>query len=125
MSLGQVDEAISKCKIILNELGEQMPDQLTGEVILHEFMTTGKMLKQYSGQDILALERMTDNRKLAAMEFLQSVVSAASNSSDPRMAVIIMSRLVKISLEYGLCDVSAFAFASYGSLLVHGKTQGG
>ena len=82
------------------------------------------MLGQHTGQDILALQRMTDTRKLTAMDFLQIVVSAANNSSDPRFARIFITRMVKISLEYGLCDVTPFAFVLYGSMLVHGQFKG-
>ena len=129
VSLGQPDQAISKCKSILKELGEGLPLLLPGvlgvPVLVREFWTVKKMLGKYSGKDILVHKRMTDTRKLAAMEFLQSIISAASNSADPRILAILIIRLVKISLESGLCDVSAFAFASYGSMLVHGKIKGG
>jgi len=127
VSLGQLDQAISKCKSILKELGEGLPLLLPGilgvPVLLREFWTVKKMLGQYSGKDILGHKRMTDTRKLAEMEFLQSIISAGNNSADPRIVAILITRLVKLSLEFGLCDVSAFAFAAYGSMLVHGKIK--
>ena len=125
ITLGHHDQAISKCKIILNELGEPLPKQLNEEVLLLEFITLRQILGQYSVQNILALQQMTDTRKLAAMEFLQSIMSSANGSSDLIIGGVIIIRLVKITLEYGLCDMSSLAFVSFGMMLVHGKIKGG
>ena len=112
-----------KSKSILHALGEAMLGPATDEVLLRETFIVKKMLTQFTGQDILAHQRMTDTRKLAAMEFFQSIFSAAHNSADPRIGVIIVTRMIKNSLQYGICDVSAFAFAAYGSMLVHGRQK--
>ena len=71
----------------------------------------------------MGLPRMTDMHRLAAMEFLQCILLAVFNSPDPRMGVLIVSQMIQLSLDYGLCDVSAFAFAMFGSTLVRDTTK--
>ena len=36
----------------------------------------------------------------------------------PLLNPIIVLRMVKMSIEYGICNISAFAFACYGAWLV-------
>lgn len=129
---------------MLEELGEALPASFDDSVLFQEFMATKTMLSQFSGQDILGLKEMTDERKLAAMEFLSLLVSASNNCADPRIGFVLITRLVKLTLSYGLCDLSGesrfgpfrnfiapfvspvilapavYAFTAFGSVLVHG-----
>ncbi len=37
----------------------------------------------------------------------------------PHLNIILVSRLVKMTIEHGMCNISAFAFACLGILLVN------
>ena len=53
----------------------------------------------------------------AVMQFLNLAVLLTSFHK-PRLHSIITFRMIKISLEHGICGISAFAFAIYGTLLL-------
>ncbi|KAL7541825.1 hypothetical protein ACHAXR_011258 [Thalassiosira sp. AJA248-18] len=122
VALNQIKEAISTCTSVLSEIGMPMA-QPTNEACYEAIVTTKTMLAKYPGDKMLQLPRMTDARRLAAMEFLQCILLATFNSPDPRMGVLIVSKLIQMSLEYGLCEASSFAFAMYGTMLVHGTMK--
>ena len=51
------------------------------------------------------------------MLFLNHALSMAYVST-PKLFSILIFRMVKLSLEDGMCDVSAHAFGMYGAMLV-------
>ena len=53
----------------------------------------------------------------AVMLFLNHALSMAYVST-PKLFPILIFRMLKISLENGMCDISAHAFGLYGALLV-------
>eukprot|EP00571_Detonula_confervacea_P007895 CAMPEP_0172331684 /NCGR_PEP_ID=MMETSP1058-20130122/62053_1 /TAXON_ID=83371 /ORGANISM="Detonula confervacea, Strain CCMP 353" /LENGTH=1323 /DNA_ID=CAMNT_0013048953 /DNA_START=104 /DNA_END=4075 /DNA_ORIENTATION=+ len=123
VSLDKMEEAMSTCTSVLSELGEPMPAQVTNEACYHAIVTTKTMLAKYPGDQILNFPRMTDARRLAAMESLQLILLSSFNSPDPRMGVLLVSKAIQMSLEFGLCEASTFAFAMYGTMLVHGTMK--
>jgi len=120
-STGQCEGAISQCLVVLEELGEKFPQDLTDEIEV-EYMHVKGLLATRTSNDILQLPVMGDDRKLAAMEFL-SLTQAACSNTRPQLGVLAIIRMVKMTLEWGLCDVSAFSFAAYGGFLVSPVNQ--
>jgi len=123
VSSEQIEEAISTCTSVLSELGEPMPGPVTNEACYQAIVTTKMMLAEYPGDEVLGLQLMDDPRKLAAAEFLQCILLATFNSPDPRMGVLLVSKLIQMTLEHGLSEASTFAFAMYGTMLVHGTMK--
>ena len=94
-----------------------MPGPVTNEACYQAIVSTKMMLAEYPGDEILGLQPMTDPRKLAAAEFVQCILLATFNSPDPRMGVLLVSKLIQMTLEHGLSEASTFAFAMYGKHL--------
>mmetsp|Transcript_3871 Transcript_3871/g.6956 ORF Transcript_3871/g.6956 Transcript_3871/m.6956 type:complete len:429 (+) Transcript_3871:720-2006(+) len=80
-------------------------------------MHVKNLLASHSEDSILRLPVMEVDNKLAAMEFLSLIMSPCSNTR-PQLGLLAIFRMVKMSLEWGLCDVSAFSLALYGGFLV-------
>jgi len=66
---------------------------------------------------LLSLPMMSETRKLAAMQFMNHALTMTFVAK-PLLIPIIVLRMVKMSIEYGICNISAFAFACYGAWLV-------
>ena len=111
---------------MLKELGEELPSSnpIDEQIVLKEFMAVGQQLSTYPGQALLQHSRMTDPRKLAAMEFLQSILSPTANGLNYCINVWVTLRLIKITLESGLCESSAFAFAAFSCTYLRGSMKG-
>ncbi|KAL7540418.1 hypothetical protein ACHAXR_012736 [Thalassiosira sp. AJA248-18] len=124
-STEQCEGAISQCLVVLEELGEKLPEDLTNEVELR-YMHVKGLLDTRTANDILQLPVMEDERKLATMEFL-SLIQVACSNTRPQLGVLAIIRMVEMTLEWlvprGLCDVSAFSFAAYGGFLASPVNQ--
>ncbi|MCV6638873.1 AAA family ATPase [Candidatus Albibeggiatoa sp. nov. NOAA] len=76
-----------------------------------------RQLMQNRGIDDLAqLPKMRDKHKQAALRILVSM-SAPSYLAAPKLYPIICYQQVRLSVEYGNSDLSAYAYASYSMIL--------
>ncbi|KAL7537767.1 hypothetical protein ACHAXR_008044 [Thalassiosira sp. AJA248-18] len=139
VSARQSEEGLKTCILVLGELGEtegiavglgftmnlsmynilsgSLPTQLMDVIAWGHYKSTKMLLSKYSEEDILCLPRMVHERKLMAMEFLSLMVSS-TNSGRPHLLAVVVCRMVKLTLEYGLCDSSACAFSAFGNMNV-------
>jgi predicted ATPase len=113
-----MSEAVSKCLFLIRELGEELPsEQLATEALVFAEYTHAKnMLMTRSEEELLRLHVMNDPQKIETMECLRTMTSSSVNAQF-NLGAIAIFRMVKLSIEWGLCDTSAFAFAAYGSFL--------
>ncbi|KAL7531691.1 hypothetical protein ACHAXR_008840 [Thalassiosira sp. AJA248-18] len=116
VSSGQMEKAISTCMSVLDELGETV-GEITNFSFMREFAIVRELLQNRTDTEILGLPSMTDQSKLATMEFLQHMISSA-NHTNPQLLAIVVFRVVKMTLEHGLCDASSVCFACYGTFLM-------
>jgi tetratricopeptide (TPR) repeat protein len=116
-SAGDMKGVIEKCKSVLSQLGDDLPDQVDESLIQEESRRVEQLLKDKSEEELISLPKMTNERKIASMQFLNHAISSAY-SSDPLLAPILVARIVALSVEYGVCEISTFGFACYGSWLV-------
>ncbi len=105
------------CVSILLQLGETIPTDVTEDIFEHEVAEVKKSFEGKNREDLLSLPTMLDAQKLAAMQFLNHALSL-SFVFKPILNPIVVFRMVKISIQYGVCNLSAFAFACYGGWLV-------
>ena len=110
-------EGFDKCVNILFQVGEYIPPTFSEEIYRDEVVLVKKLLKGISRKELLSLPLMTDSRKLAAMQFLNHALSL-TYICNPSLNPIIVFRMVKLSIQHGVCNISAFAFACYGGWLV-------
>ena len=114
---GDLRGAIEKCKHVVSELGDDFPDQIDEALFREETRRVEQLLKDKSEAELISLPKMTDERKIASMQFLNHALSSAF-AAEPMLAPILTCRMVSLSVECGVCEISATAFAGYGSWLV-------
>jgi len=113
----RMEEGIATCVDILSQLGEVLPMKITPAVYAQEVNQVKMLLHGKSRQELFSLPKMSETNKLAAMQFLNHALSMTYQVT-PILNPIIVFRLVKMSIEYGVSSISAFAFACYGAWLV-------
>jgi len=114
---GDLRGAIENCKHVVSELGDDFPDQIDEALFREETRRVEQLLQDKSEAELISLPKMTDERKIASMQFLNHALSSAF-AAEPMLAPILTCRMVSLSVECGVCEISATAFAGYGSWLV-------
>jgi len=115
-SSGENEECIATCVNVLSQLGEFLPMNITPEIYREEVVKVKQALIGQSRQGLLSLPVMTDLNKLTAMRFLNHmlIVTYTSNLS---LNPIVVFRMVRMTVDFGVCNISAIAFACYGAWL--------
>ena len=113
----QLDEAIDSALATLKQLGESFPSSPRPPLVIKSFLKTKRMLQGRSDESILGLKPIRDCRKLAAMKMMNSMY-LYTFFARPYLACLVALRMVQITLESGVCELSAVAFCCYAELLV-------
>eukprot|EP00580_Thalassiosira_gravida_P012547 CAMPEP_0201652466 /NCGR_PEP_ID=MMETSP0493-20130528/44491_1 /ASSEMBLY_ACC=CAM_ASM_000838 /TAXON_ID=420259 /ORGANISM="Thalassiosira gravida, Strain GMp14c1" /LENGTH=707 /DNA_ID=CAMNT_0048128981 /DNA_START=804 /DNA_END=2927 /DNA_ORIENTATION=- len=113
----KIEEGMTNCFSILCQLGEEIPNESTPEIYAEEVSHVKQLLEGKSQQDLLFLPMMSETRKLAAMQFMNHALTMTFIAK-PLLNPIIVLRMVRMSIEHGICNISAFGFACYGAWLV-------
>ena len=116
-SKGKINESISFCLKILDQLGESFPILIDDGILMNDLRTTRILLDEYSEDSLLRIGKMTDERKIAAMQFLYANIFTIYVSR-PDLLMLFALRMVRLSLSYGLCRQSPFGFSLYGLIMV-------
>ena len=117
IAVGKLEESFLKCVSVLSQLGVYIPTNVTAEIYQDEAMRARKLLQGKSQNELLSLPVMTDTHKMAAMQFLNHVLSV-SYIVRPHHNPIMVFRMINLTIEHGLCNISPFAFGCYGAWLV-------
>jgi len=115
-SSGKCDECINTSVSVLSQLGEFIPTKITQEIYFDEVVKVRQSLIGLSRQDLLSLPVMIDFNKLTAMRFLNHML-LVTYASNPAMNPIVVFRMVRMTVEFGVCSISAIAFSCYGAWL--------
>ena len=107
---GDMKGVIEKCKSVLSQLGLDLPDPVDESVIWEEIRLVEQLLKDKSEAELISLPQMTNERKMASMQFLSHAISSAF-VVDPLLSPILVGRIVGLSIKYGVCEISSFGFA--------------
>ncbi len=109
----RMNEAIDLGLETLKRLGEELSPHPTLFESSFALWRVRRLLGKRSDQSILRLPQMEDTNKMAAMQFLNLLLCPALYMN-PKLLGLLSIRMVKITLEHGLCPVSAVGFAWYG-----------
>ncbi len=109
-SSGNNDACIDKCVSVLSQLGESLPTNITPEIYFDEVAKVRQTLIGLSRQELLSLPLMTDLDKLTAMRFLNHML-IVTYMSKPALNPIVVFRMVRMSVDFGVCNISAIAFS--------------
>ncbi|HEY2515928.1 MAG TPA: AAA family ATPase [Polyangiaceae bacterium] len=114
---GAFAEAIQAGRERLRELGLVLPDKITKRRVLAELLAVRLMRGRHPVEDLLHLKKLEgDPIHEGAVSVLVSLVPAGF-FVDHNLRTLVTVLAVKFSMRYGVCDVSAFAFAGYGSTM--------
>jgi predicted ATPase len=111
----QMTEAVNESLYVLHHLGEHFPANPKRRHIGRELMRTWRLLKGKTNESILRIPVMTDPNKLATLQILNLLFPGAYRTR-PKLWGLIIIRIVRLTLLYGLSPVSAVGFAFYAAI---------
>lgn len=109
-------EAINTALAVLKLLGIRLPENPSKLDVLLGLVRTKLILAGKKIENLLTLPEMTAPDKKAAMQILNSIISAAYLSS-PNLMPLLTFKGVSLSVKYGNSFSSAVMYAVYGLIL--------
>jgi len=111
---GKMKEALEIFFSVIMKLDEEFPSpsNFDRSLMISTFEATQNELNKRSPEDLLNLPKMTDKKKQWAMIFLDAIFPYALSHS-PTFPPLVASRMVALSLEYGLVKESAFGLNEF------------
>jgi predicted ATPase len=116
---GHFADAIATSRVALERFGIRLPKQCTKPAVLREYMATRLVQGRRRIAELADLPKLDDVRKQCAMKILIAVAPTAF-FVDRSLLSVCMMRLARLSMKYGLTDVSSYGFAGYGLVLSGG-----
>mmetsp|Transcript_48575 Transcript_48575/g.146497 ORF Transcript_48575/g.146497 Transcript_48575/m.146497 type:complete len:886 (-) Transcript_48575:474-3131(-) len=101
---------------VLSQFGCRMPSKVTKRAIILHLLSTKAKVGRMSNEKILSLPVMTDKSQLAVMRVISSIFMCVFVSM-PQYFPILVFKLVRNSLQYGICSLSSYGFASFAFIL--------
>eukprot|EP00339_Tiarina_fusa_P000461 CAMPEP_0117002134 /NCGR_PEP_ID=MMETSP0472-20121206/3906_1 /TAXON_ID=693140 ORGANISM="Tiarina fusus, Strain LIS" /NCGR_SAMPLE_ID=MMETSP0472 /ASSEMBLY_ACC=CAM_ASM_000603 /LENGTH=1051 /DNA_ID=CAMNT_0004702383 /DNA_START=156 /DNA_END=3311 /DNA_ORIENTATION=+ len=115
-SRGHMLKAIERGLDVLDSLGEQFPVKKSANSIAVAVKRIKGMLRGKSNDALLRMPLMDNPEKIAAMQMM-NIMFLYAYIAVPTLAPLIAVRMVKLTIEYGLCDVSSVGFVTFAMLL--------
>ena len=112
----KLDEAIDTGLEVLEKMGEKIPRKGPLPLVMIDLLKTKFMLRGKKKEDILKLPIMENQEKSAALRILNDIASPVYWAR-PAILPFVIFRMVQLSLRYGITEISAFGFATYGLLM--------
>ena len=114
---GELGAAISLGISILKKLGEPLPLTPSRRHVACEFWKAKRAIRNRSDAELLNLPRMEDERKLAAMKLLSSLlIHTYLWDSGKNVYAMTLLRMASLSVKYGLSLQSPQAFCGFGQI---------
>eukprot|EP00804_Cyclotella_cryptica_P015426 CCRYP_008072-RE/>CCRYP_008072-RE protein AED:0.22 eAED:0.22 QI:0/0.83/0.85/1/0.83/0.71/7/53/1353 len=118
LSTTSLEIAINECHILLERLGEPIDFSCDSFAHVCSEVVRVKGLFLERKQDFSKLTHMTDPKKLNAMKILSSLLVIYHHHQLAHIGFLASSRMVEMSVEFGYCEDSAFALASFAAVVV-------
>ncbi|NBB77545.1 MAG: AAA family ATPase, partial [Bacteroidetes bacterium] len=112
----KLQEAIDTGLEVLEQLGETFPKKGPLPLVMIDLIRTKFKLRGKDKDALSNLPEMTNPYKAAALRMLNDIASPVYWAR-PEILPFIIFRMVRISLKYGVTEISAFGFATYGLLM--------
>jgi predicted ATPase len=109
-------EAIDTCRGALKQLRSWLPSNRKLFHVQIQFARTKRMLKGRKPHDLLSLPLMSDEMTIEATRFLNATSIFAWHCDLKYLATFASLRMVQLTLKFGLCKFSPYAFATFGLL---------
>uniref|UniRef100_UPI00403E552D AAA family ATPase n=1 Tax=Microcoleus sp. TaxID=44472 RepID=UPI00403E552D len=109
----QLSEAIHVARAILQKLDVELPEHPTQDMVAPALDAVRDRLMSV---DVMNSPRMSDPQKLAAMNILSSMASAAYMGS-PALYPLIVLKQIELSLQFGNAIQTPYAYSTYGLIV--------
>ena len=112
---GQLTEAIAIGQQILQQFKINFAQNPTSQDIQHSIAELNELIGEREIEDLVDLPIMTDEEKIAIIQITNSIVPAAYLTGS-LLQPLLIALTVKLSIQYGNTEASAFSYASYGAI---------
>lgn len=109
-------DAIDSGLDVLRQLKIDLPAFPSSFQLLLSFRKTKLLLRKKSYTALLSLPRLEDSETVYAMQIL-NLISLHALYARPELFALIVCRMIRITLECGMCATSCVGFAYYGMIL--------
>ncbi|HWZ50424.1 MAG TPA: ATP-binding protein [Granulicella sp.] len=113
---GERSQAVDSALTCLRLFGMDFPAHPTWEQVQTEYEAVWQTLNGRPIESLIDLPMMTDPDLQAAMHVL-SVLASPSYYTDFHLWCVHLCRMVKVSIEHGMCGASAHAYGYWGFVL--------
>ena len=110
---GRMSEAMNLCVALLNLLGEPLNVDPNKVQVLNELMKIKRQLRGKTDEIIMNLDEMTVPNTIESMKVLGKLAHMAWWTQQKDLFVVVCSRMLMLTLQNGLHDVSSLGFALY------------
>ncbi|MCP4135236.1 MAG: serine/threonine-protein kinase PknK [bacterium] len=111
----QAPEGIRIGLDVLKKLGHRLPEKPGTIRIIYELLSLKLSLFGKPVKNLVNLPEMKDPHKLAVMQILTGIGSAAYYTT-PELLPLVIINSVRLSVKYGNCDYSPYSYAGYGMI---------
>ncbi|MEM6401505.1 MAG: AAA family ATPase [Cyanobacteria bacterium P01_D01_bin.116] len=112
VSRNKLTEAITIGAQLLQKFGVTFPETPTPEEIEQSIAEVCQLIGDREIEDLVNLPVMTDVEKIAIIQITNSIITPAYICGSP-LAPLLISKSVKLSIQYGNTEDSASAYATY------------
>jgi predicted ATPase len=114
----KAEKALEVGFTLLKQLGFKFPKRPGAIGIIREYTHVRKQLKRQTDDDLVTfLPLMTDRKIQQAVQVLASLIAPALLSDQMKVYALIVIRMTKLTLKYGLTPYSGLAYANFGVIL--------
>ncbi len=117
VSLNRLSEAMATVFFVLNELGEDLPEEISPEDVQTAMLSSQQLLDGCSKEDIVSAPRLKDEKKQWVVKLMDLIIPTVFMVS-PRLLPILANRMIKILMKDGACKECASGLSSYGLCLI-------
>ncbi|BDA70097.1 multi-sensor signal transduction multi-kinase [Calothrix sp. PCC 7716] len=116
MAQNQMLEVVNVGTTFLNKLGVKLPTEANNFHVILALLKTKLTLFGKKVEDLVLMPEMTDPYKLAAMQILLFVGTAAAQAGSSIFLPAVLT-MVQLSIKYGNSPFSAYGYGVYGLIL--------
>jgi predicted ATPase len=112
----RMSEALEEALDVLEHLGERFPTKPQTYHILIALLRTRRLIRDKTNEAIMRMPLVEDADKVAALQILNLAFPIAYRTN-PMLNGLFASRMVQLTMKYGLSAISSVGFASFSSML--------
>ena len=112
-------QAILESFRVLEMLGCKVPRWWKRYHLLKDLSKIKRIVSGKSLEDFLTMKRISDPLILSTLRIMDTMTHLFAMKGDDDMAGLLLTRMMRTTLQYGHSIHSPYSFASYGTLLTH------